>query len=368
MSLSRNLILGALSSFFSMFLVIVPILVPFWLSLGLTMTEILEIQAIFGISVALFEIPTGYIADIWSRKASIMLGTFIVGCGFSLIPFATTYGTLVTYEIIIALGGSFISGADIAIVYDSLPKDANRLKRIGSLHLWGLIGEGLAAITASFLILWSFTPILSSPLKNFGMVANYILRGESLLRLIFINSIVWGLSSFCVVWLLQPYWAQNKIPMTYFGILWSLSVFLAAGCSKATHLLEKRLGASGVLLTLSTAACIGYIGMAISNSWIGVVAGFFFYINRGLAAVIFTDAFNWRIPSSFRATANSMKSFAFRLSYGILGPGTGLLIDRYGLSSTLAIFGCLTTILLVTLMLPLCKRIHEAHMEYIPIE
>ena len=143
-----------------MFLVIVPILVPFWLSLGLTMTEILEIQAIFGISVALFEIPTGYIADIWSRKASIMLGTFIVGCGFSLIPFATTYETLVTYEIIIALGGSFISGADIAIVYDSLPKDANRLKRIGSLHLWGLIGEGLAAITASFLILWSFTPIL----------------------------------------------------------------------------------------------------------------------------------------------------------------------------------------------------------------
>ena len=378
-----------------MFLVIVPILVPFWLSLGLTMTEILEIQAIFGISVALFEIPTGYIADIWSRKASIMLGTFIVGCGFSLIPFATTYETLVTYEIIIALGGSFISGADIAIVYDSLPKDANRLKRIGSLHLWGLIGEGLAAITASFLILWSFTPILwiqalvgwipfllsfffvepplermkhSSPLKNFGMVANYILRGESLLRLIFINSIIWGLSSFCVVWLLQPYWAQNNIPMTYFGILWSLSVFLAAGCSKATHLLEKRLGASGVLLTLSIAACIGYIGMAISNSWIGVVAGFFFYINRGLAAVIFTDAFNWRIPSSFRATANSMKSFVFRLSYGILGPGTGLLIDRYGLSSTLAIFGCVTTILLVTLMLPLCKRIHEAHVGYIPIE
>ena len=68
-------------------------------------------------------------------------------------------------------------------------------------------------------------------------------------------------------------------------------MFLAAGCSKATHLLEKRLGASGVLLTLSTAACIGYIGMAISNSWIGVVAGFLFYINRGLAAVIFTDAF-----------------------------------------------------------------------------
>jgi MFS family permease len=378
-----------------MFLVIVPILVPFWLSLGLTMTEVLEIQAIFGISLALFEIPTGYIADMWSRKASIMLGTFISGCAFSLIPFAKTYETLLLYEIILALGGSFVSGADIAIIYDSLPNDANRLKRIGSLHLWGLMGEAVAAITASILILWSFTPIVwtqalvgwipffvslfleepplekmkhSSPLTNFGVVANYILRGETILRLIFINSIVWGLSSFCVVWLLQPYWARHNVPMSYFGILWSLSVFLAAGSSKITHLLEKRFGASGVLLTLSIAACIGYFGMALLNSWLGVAAGFLFYINRGLAAVIFTDAFNWKIPSSFRATANSMKSFAFRLSYGILGPGTGLLIDRYGLSSTLALGGCITTALLATLMLPLCKRIHEVRMDYIPTE
>ncbi len=378
-----------------MFLVLVPILVPFWKSLGLSMTEILEIQAIFGVSVALFEIPTGYIADMWSRKASIILGTFIAGCGFSMIPFATTYEGLVTYEIIIALGGSFVSGADIAIVYDSLPKDANRLKRIGALSQWALIGEGIAGITASVLVLWSFTPILwlqafvgwipfilslffveppmermphTSPFKNFWMVTKHIFLGESLLRLIFINALVWGLSSFCVVWLYQPFWSQAGIPMSYFGVLWSASVFLAAGTSKATHLLEKKIGAAGVLVTLSGVACVGYFGMALCNSWVGVAAGFLFYINRGLASVMFTDAFNWKIPSAFRATANSMKSFAFRLSYGVLGPATGWLVDTYGLSATFGIFGCIVTLLLGTLMVPLCRRVHELHVEHIPVD
>lgn len=376
-----------------MFLVLVPILVPFWKSLGLSMTEILEIQAIFGVSLALFEIPTGYIADMWSRKASIMLGTFIAGCGFSMIPFATTYESLVVYEIVIALGGSFVSGADIAIVYDSLPKDANRLKRIGSLNQWSLLGEAIAGITASVLVLWSFTPILwlqafvgwvpfvisfffveppmermphSSPFKNFWMVTKHILFGESILRLIFVNALIWGLSSFCVVWLYQPFWSEAGIPVSYFGILWSASIFLAAGASRATHLIERKIGAAGVLVTLSSAAIIGYFGMALFDSWIGVVAGFLFYINRGLASVMFTDAFNWKIPSSFRATANSMRSFAFRLSYGFIGPATGWLVDNYGLSTTFGLFGCIMVGLQLLLIFPLCGRIQEMRVEYIP--
>ena len=65
MNLRRNLTLGRVSGFFTMFLVVMPILIPFWKTLGLSIQEILEIQAIFGLVMALFEIPTGYIADLW---------------------------------------------------------------------------------------------------------------------------------------------------------------------------------------------------------------------------------------------------------------------------------------------------------------
>lgn len=395
MSLHRNLILGSAHSFFSMFLVLVPVLVPFWLSLGLSMREILEVQAIFGIAVALFEVPTGYVADMWGRRASLIVGTFISGVGFSMLPFADTYWALVLYEVVIAFGSSFVSGADIALVYDSLPQDANRLRRLGSLSQWSLVGEAVAAIAASILIAWSFTYILwtqvvvgwipfvlswffieppiqkmeyRSPFKNCWGVARFILAEDPLLRSIFLNSLIWGLSSFCIVWLLQPYWTQEGVPLEYFGILWSALMFIAAGVSKWTHVLEKCIGASGILITLALSACLGYFLMAFAGGAIGVLAGILFYVNRGLASVIFTDAFNWKIPSSFRATANSLRSFGFRLSYGVIGPLTGLIIERYGLSTALGALGIAYTLLLAGTLLPLCKQVHQFKGDYIPAE
>jgi len=193
----------------------------------------------------------------------------------------------------------------------------------------------------------------------------HILFGEQITRRIFINALIWGLSSFCVVWLLQPYWEEHNVPIAYFGLLWSGLMFVAAGASSITHTIERKAGAVTVLVSLSLSAVVAYFAMAYSNGWLGVVAGSLFYINRGLASVMFTDAFNWKIPSAFRATANSMRSLAFRLSYVFIGPVTGLLIDAKGLSTTLAIMGGITTLLFFIVMIPLCRQIHELHVEYI---
>ena len=378
-----------------MFLLIVPILVPYWQSLGLTMGEILEIQAVFGVAVAVLEVPTGYIADMWSRKASICIGTFVGGCGFSMLPWATTYESLMVFEVILALGCSLVSGADISIVYDSLPADANRLKRLGSLSLWSLVGEAAAAILAGILVLWSFQSVVwaqvvvgwapfvislfyveppiekmphESHLKNFGVVVKHLVRGDPLMRSIFINSVVWGLSSFCVVWLIQPYWMQEKVPLSWFGVLWAALMLVAAAASKWTHVVERRWGAPSVFKALGVCAFAGYFLMAFTNGWVGVIAGTLFFVTRGFSSVMFNDAFNWRVPSSFRSTANSMRSLLFRLSYGVLGPGTGLILDRFGLSATLAVLGAITLVLFVVMMLPLCRKIGALHVEYIPSE
>jgi MFS family permease len=395
MSLSRNVPLAYAYNFFQMCLIVVPVLVPYYQSLGLTISEVLQIQAAFGISLALFEVPTGYIADLWSRKASVCLGAFLAGCCFTYLPFATTYESLMAFQITMGLAAALSSGADTALVYDSLPPNAPRLKILGALNVWALLGETVASIAGGVLVLYSFSAVTwaqacvmwapffialffveppiermqrTGHLSNCTKVIKHVLSEDSLLRLIFLNCVVWGLSSFCVVWLQQAYWTRHGVPLSFFGIIWAALMLVAVVASKWTHRYERLVGAPVVLLTLSIVPCIGYFLMALDLRIVGIAAAALFYINRGLASVLLQDAFNWKIPSTFRATGNSLKSLAFRGSASVLTPLVGLAVDRWGLPAGLFILGSAFSILLLLLALPLYHRIHELHVEYIPTD
>ena len=52
-------------------MVSMPIIVLFFQSHGLSLTEIMLLQSAYSLSLALFEIPSGYIADSFGRKNSI---------------------------------------------------------------------------------------------------------------------------------------------------------------------------------------------------------------------------------------------------------------------------------------------------------
>ncbi len=395
MSLARNLPLACAYNFFQMCLIVVPVLVPYYQSLGLTISEALQIQAAFGLSLALFEVPTGYIADLWSRKASVCLGSFCAACCFSFLPFATTYESLMLFQVSMGLSAALCSGADTALVYDSLPPGAPRLKLLGSLSVWALLGETVASVVGGVLVLYSFSAVTwtqayvmwvpfvislffvepsiermqrTGHVSNCKTVVRHVLSGDRLLRLIFLNGVAWGLSSFCVVWLQQAYWARHEVPVAYFGIIWTVLMLIAVISSKATHRFEQIAGAPAVLLTLSIVPCIGYFVMALDLPWIGVAVAALFYINRGLASVLLQDAFNWKIPSAFRATGNSLKSLAFRASSSIITPLIGLAVERWGLPTGLLILGITFTGLFLLLAVPLSHRMHELHVEYIPTE
>ena len=44
--------------------------------------QLVLIWTVFQISVLLFEIPTGVIADVYSRRLSVIIGYFLIGAGF----------------------------------------------------------------------------------------------------------------------------------------------------------------------------------------------------------------------------------------------------------------------------------------------
>ena len=67
---NKNIKLVYSYSFFMAFLVCIPVIVPYWKSYGLTISQIFTLQGIFGAALIVFDLPAGYIADLFGRTLS----------------------------------------------------------------------------------------------------------------------------------------------------------------------------------------------------------------------------------------------------------------------------------------------------------
>ena len=94
--------------------------VTYLLESGLSLLEVSFVNLFFMISVFLFEVPTGAIADLCGRKFSFVLSSVINGVGFLVYSLANSFSGFIAAEIIIALGMTLTSGALRAWLVDSL--------------------------------------------------------------------------------------------------------------------------------------------------------------------------------------------------------------------------------------------------------
>lgn len=380
-----------------MFLVFVPVMIPYFSKLNFSMKQIFELQAIFGISIAIFEVPSGYISDIVGRKKSLVIGSFLTALGFSCLLFMQSYFHFVIYEIILALGASLVSGADLSLLYDSLDEITDdrkeKTKAVANIQMSYVGAEAVAGVMASVLILFSFKHVLTAQAlgswiafitalliyepaykkmdknahkENFKKIIKHIFFSEKLLRLIFINLVLWSLCTFVVVWIFQKYWMSLGIELRYFGYIWAFYNIFIGIVGKQVHWLEHKFGATPILIAIAIFPLIGFFGMSLSTGLLGVFLGLSFQVCRGLTQVILRDALNWRIPSEFRATANSLSSLCMRGAFGAFGPLIGLSIDRFGIPLTLQYLGSFFILMTVLLLIPLVFEVKKNIKREIP--
>lgn len=395
--LRKNVLKIYIFAFFWMFLILIPVIVPYFLRLGLSMAQVFQLQAAFGFVVAVFEVPSGYLCDLWGRKKTLVLGAFFSGLGFTWLNFAKTFESLLIFELLIGLGLSLMSGSDFSILYDSLALlNADRKEKaraISQIQFSKGIAEAIASVIGGLIATVSFEKALyaqvfcgwlpffvalslSEPKRevmkkghgeNLKQIFHHLFFKEKLTTLIFVNLVVWGLSTFCAVWIFQKYWQVNGIDLVYFGFLWGGYNLVVALVSKRVHEWENRFGPTILLLAIGLLPIFGYLGMAFFSGWLGVVVGLAFQIGRGLSQVILKDALNWRVPSEFRATANSLSSLFFRLGFFIIGPSIGYLIDRHGLDSAFYSLAMGFSVLFLLVLAPLIREIRKRDLEAIPI-
>ena len=220
-----------------MLLILLPILIPFVMSKGLTMEQVFQLQAAFAFSVLIFEVPSGYIADLWGRKQCLILGGVFNGVGYSFLFWGSTFWDFLAYEILLGAAASMYSGADVALLYDSMEElgqsEEGKRKGIGNILASRSIAEALAAIINSALLIFGtqysvllaqmvagWFPLLialslkevrvktssQSHFENFKEIARLLFLDSKTLRYISLTMTVWGMSTFYAVWLFQKYW------------------------------------------------------------------------------------------------------------------------------------------------------------------
>ncbi|RPI93870.1 MAG: MFS transporter [Chloroflexi bacterium] len=95
---------------------------------GLTPVQLILVGTALEISAFVFEVPTGIVADVYSRRLSIIIGYVLMGLGFLVEGLFPAFLPILLAQIIWGLGYTFTSGATQAWITDEIGEDdANKL-------------------------------------------------------------------------------------------------------------------------------------------------------------------------------------------------------------------------------------------------
>ena len=112
-------------------------------TLGLTPFELVLIGTVMELSVFVFEVPTGVVADTYSRRLSVIIGWVLLGAGLVLAGSIHAYAAVLIGYAIWGLGWTFTSGAYAAWITDEVG-----IERVGHILARGNQLSYVAAIAA----------------------------------------------------------------------------------------------------------------------------------------------------------------------------------------------------------------------------
>jgi MFS family permease len=350
-------------------MVIMPVIVPFFMENGLNQTEIFVLQSAFAAAILLLEMPSGWLADHFGRKYSLVLGGVLAALG--MLMYANSYGfwPLFAAEMVLGLGASFVSGADSALAYDSLTavNQTEKYRRFESRGIiWGSISEGLAGIVGGLLaaaslrsVVWAefviyalLVPVallLKEPKRERSMsarnafkdvlrVTKYALHGHKEIKWLIFYGAITSTMTLNMAWLSQPYYLVAGVPLSLFGLLWAAQFAAVAVFAMLAERFE-RLGRKFVLVVFVALGAAGYLLLGAAQVWWMLPALLAFYFVRAVSNPVLKDYVNKLVESDVRATVLSVKSLVQRLLFIGVGPLVGYFMDVYSLQTALLFSG-----------------------------
>ncbi|QTA38672.1 MFS transporter [Thermosipho ferrireducens] len=362
MDISVNIRVYRLFKLFINLLIIGPILVPFMLYKGLSYFQILSLQTIARIAVIVFEIPTGTIADKISRKISIFFSGIFAAISILLYIFGWNFWTFAVAEVLFGIGATFYSGADSALLFESLKKMGKEKEFhtiqggtdslvFFSLGVGSIFSSMLYKINPYYPWWFSFGFVIFASFISLFFVEPEREKSEHKYSKHILESfnIVWSkkrvLWAICFAmfsgtflglsfWLYQPYFEFVDIDVFYYGAIFFGFNLIASFSSKFLVKKYKDRRPRRVLLVLSTLFAVSFTMPVILVSKVSILFFSLQQMFRGAASPFLKFYVNLEVEDKFRATVLSIASLAGSLAFAIFAPFFGKLLDNAGVRFT----------------------------------
>jgi DHA3 family tetracycline resistance protein-like MFS transporter len=352
---------------------------------GLNPLQLVLVGTLLESVAFLCEVPTGLVADNYSRRLSIVIGFVLVGVGFVIEGLVPKFAVILLTQVIWGVGITFTSGATDAWIADEVGEAAagrlflrgTQATQLGSLlgtfvsvglasvrlNLPIVLGGALMVVLAAFLALLmpecGFAPTPQPERNSFQkMGATFvggarIVQGSVVLLTILAVIIFRGAASEAYDRLWQPHFLENLTfpalgrldTIVWFGIIAAAGKVLTIG---ATALVDRRVdiashrGAARVVFLLNGLQLVATVAVGLATNFgVAVAAYLLVAICRSTIQPVLTAWINQSLEPGTRATVLSMSSQTDALGQIAGGPILGWVGNAFSIRAAITTSGAL---------------------------
>ncbi len=371
-------------------------------TVGLNPLQLVLVGTTLELSAFLFEVPTGVVADIYSRRLSVIIGMALIGLGFTLEGSIPRFGAVLAAQVLWGLGYTFTSGATEAWLADEIgEEEAGRAFLRGSqLHQaavflgipvsvalaswqqiqWPIVAGGLGYVALALVLAFTmpergFKPAPAEERETWRHMLDTArtgvrtVRGRPALLILVGLGLVAGLYSEGYDRLWTPHLLQNfTFPsllgleaVVWFGVIRAGSSVMGIAANELARR-NRTTDAPGRIINgltlLYGLVFLGLVGLAwFQNFWLAVAALWLISLSRSTIGPLESAWIVQNTAGPARATIISLWSQANAVGQIVGGPGVGWIGTVTGLR--LALSAAAGLLLPAQILLALARRLQK---------
>jgi DHA3 family tetracycline resistance protein-like MFS transporter len=357
--------------------------------------QLVLVGTVLELGMLILQVPTGIVADLYSRRLSVIIGYLLLGSSYLLQGLVPSFEAILLAQVVLAAGFAFVSGAEEAWITGEIGEEnagktflrATQLQQIGALAAVPLgitlanlfllntpiiVGGAILVVMSAFLIVFmpenNFEPVVSGERTTWHALlrqmreGGHAVRASRMLLSILGFTLFVGLASegfdrlntahFLQDFTLPDLWGLK--PVTWFGIISVGTTLLTLPATEIVHRIvdtskPRRVIGSLLALNILLIVCTVVFGL-VGNFYVAVGAYWGACVVRAVSSPLYSTWITQHTDAKQRATIFSFVGMVDPLGQIAGGPLIGIIGERFSLRAAMVAVGLILSPVLLFLV------------------